>query len=303
MDQKKDEVTAERKIVVGFSQIGAESEWRTINTESIKEAAKKESITLKFSDAQQKQENQVKALRAYIAQQVDVIVLAPVVKTGWDIVLREAKSANIPVILLDQSVELTEKSEGKLWVTHIGSDFTEEGRRAAKWVVDNADKLELKGDIDVVELKGTVGSASAIDRKKGWEEVMKDYPNFRIIQSQAGDYTRSRGKEITEMWLKSDKTKFKVLFSHNDDMALGAIQAIEEAGLKPGQDIKIVSIDAVKGAFEAMRAGKLNCTVECNPHLGTQLMKAVKDLTEGKKLPERIFAEEGIFPADDVQKE
>ena len=292
---------AEKKITLGFSQIGAESEWRTANSQSIKDAAKEAGIDLKFSDAQQKQENQIKAIRSFIAQRVDVIAFSPVVETGWEPVLREAKAAKIPVILSDRAVDVKDDS---LWVSFMGSDFVEEGRRAAKWLMDYAPVKELaaKGDVNIVELQGTVGSAPAIDRKKGFEETIKADPKFKITRSQTGDFTRAKGKEVMEAFLKADKN-IHVLYAHNDDMAIGAIQAIEEAGMKPGKDIVIVSIDAVKGAFEAMMAGKLNCTVECSPLLGPQLMKAVKDLKAGKTLPKRIVTEEGVFPAEVAAKE
>jgi simple sugar transport system substrate-binding protein len=293
---------AKDKITLGFSQIGAESEWRTANTQSIKDAAAKEGIDLKFSDAQQKQENQIKAIRSFIAQKVDVIAFSPVVETGWEPVLREAKAAKIPVILSDRAVDVKDDS---LWVSFMGSDFVEEGRRAANWLVGYAPvkALSAKGDVIIVELQGTVGSAPAIDRKKGFEEVLKAYPNFKVIRSQTGDFTRAKGKEVMEAFLKAEGKKINVLYAHNDDMAIGAIQAIEEAGLKPGKDIVIVSIDAVKGAFEAMMAGKLNCSVECSPLLGPQLMKAVKDLMAGKALPKRIVTEEGVFPMEVAAKE
>ncbi|HEX9409809.1 MAG TPA: ABC transporter substrate-binding protein [Methylomirabilota bacterium] len=293
---------ADKKIVLGFSQIGAESEWRTANTKSIKDSATKADITLKFSDAQQKQENQIKAIRSFIAQKVDVIAFSPVVETGWEPVLREAKAAKIPVILSDRSVDVKDDS---LWVAFMGSDFVEEGRRAAKWLVDYPPVKDLaaKGDVNIVELQGTVGSAPAIDRKAGFEQTLKNYPNFKIIRSQTGDFTRAKGKEVMEAFLKAEGNKINVLYAHNDDMAIGAIQAIEEAGLKPGKDIVIVSIDAVKGAFEAMMAGKLNATIECSPLLGPQLMKAVKDLKAGKTLPKRIVTEEGVFPQEVAAKE
>ncbi len=292
---------ADKKITLGFSQIGAESEWRTANSQSIKDAAKEAGINLKFSDAQQKQENQIKAIRSFIAQKVDVIAFSPVVETGWEPVLREAKAAKIPVILSDRAVDVKDDS---LWVSFMGSDFVEEGRRAAKWLLDYgpAKELAAKGDVNIVELQGTVGSAPAIDRKKGFEEVIKTNPKFKITRSQTGDFTRAKGKEVMEAFLKADKN-IQVLYAHNDDMAIGAIQAIEEAGLKPGKDIIIVSIDAVKGAFEAMMAGKLNCSVECSPLLGPQLMKAVKDLVAGKEIPKRIVTEEGVFPAEVAAKE
>jgi simple sugar transport system substrate-binding protein len=293
--------TTKKKIVLGFAQIGAESEWRTANTKSIKEAAKKEGIILKFVDCQQKQENQIKAIRSFIAQRVDVIAFSPVVETGWDTVLKEAKDAGIPVILVDRTVKV---SDPNLYVCWIGSDFVEEGRKAARWLVDYmTNKLKRKGTINIAELVGTVGSAPAIDRAKGFREIISKYPNFKIIASQSGDFTRAKGKEVMEAWLKTDlKNKINVLFAHNDDMALGAIQAIEEAGLKPGKDIIIVSIDAVKGAFEAMIAGKLNCTVECSPLSGPLLMKTVKDLMAGKKVPKKQYVPEGVYPAEVAKK-
>jgi galactofuranose transport system substrate-binding protein len=289
---------ADKKITLGFAQIGAESEWRTANTKSIKEAAEQAGINLKFSDAQQKQENQIKAIRSFIAQKVDVIAFSPVVETGWEPVLREAKAAKIPVILTDRAVNAKDDT---LWVTFMGSDFVEEGKRAANWLVEKT--KDNAGPINIVELQGTVGSAPAIDRKKGFEEIIKDKPKFKIIRSQTGDFTRAKGKEVMEAFLKAEGKKINVLFAHNDDMAIGAIQAIEEAGLKPGKDILIVSIDAVKGAFQAMMAGKLNVSVECSPLLGPQLMSAVKDLVAGKTLPKRIVTNESVFPAEVAAKE
>jgi ABC-type sugar transport system substrate-binding protein len=291
-------VRADKKITLGFSQIGAESEWRTANTKSIKEAAAASGVNLKFSDAQQKQENQIKAIRSFIAQKVDVIAFSPVVETGWEPVLREAKAAKIPVILTDRAVNVKDDS---LWVSFMGSDFVEEGKRAANWLVDKT--KDNPGPINIVELQGTVGSAPAIDRKKGFEEIIKDKPKFKVIRSQTGDFTRAKGKEVMEAFLKAEGKKINVLFAHNDDMAIGAIQAIEEAGMKPGKDILIVSIDGVKGAFEAMMAGKLNVSVECSPLLGPQLMSAVKDLMAGKQLPKRIVTQEGVFPQETAAKE
>jgi simple sugar transport system substrate-binding protein len=289
---------ADKKLVLGFAQVGAESEWRSANTQSIKQSAKDAGITLKFSDAQQKQENQIKAIRSYIAQKVDVIAFAPVVESGWDTVLQEAKAAKIPVILTDRTIDSKDPS---LYVTMIGSDFLEEGRKAGRWLVDKY--KNVPGDVNIVELQGTVGSAPAIDRKKGFEEIIKADPRFKIIRSQTGDFTRAKGKEVMEAFLKAEGRKINVLYAHNDDMAIGAIQAIEAAGLKPGKDITIVSVDGVKGAFEAMMAGKLNVTVECSPLLGPQLMQAVKDVVAGKPLPKRIVTQESIYPMDVAAKE
>jgi simple sugar transport system substrate-binding protein len=285
------------EIVLGFSQIGAESEWRTANTQSIRSAAAAAGIRLKFSDAQQKQENQIKALRSFIAQRVNVIAFSPVVETGWETVLREAKAAKIPVILTDRAVDVTDDS---LYVTFMGSDFVEEGRKAGRWLLENT--KDRPGDINIVELQGTVGSAPANDRKRGFQEIIATHPRYKIIRSQTGDFTRARGKEVMEAFLKAEGKRINVLYAHNDDMAIGAIQAIEEAGLAPGKDILIISVDGVKGAFEAMIAGKLNVTVECSPLLGPQLMQAVKDVVAGKPLPKRIVTQEGIFPMETARE-
>lgn len=276
------------KLRVGFSQIGAESDWRRANTESIKSEAEKRGIDLVFADAQQKQENQIKAIRSFIQQKVDVIAFSPVVETGWEPVLKEVKQAGIPVILTDRAVDV---SDPNLYVTFIGADFVEEGRRAANWVVK-----ATGGKAMIAELQGTPGSAPAIDRKKGFEEVIKAHPDLKILKSQSGEFTRAKGKEVMETFLKSsDGAQINVLYAHNDDMALGAIQAIEEAGKKPGVDIKIVSIDGVRAAFEAMIAGKLNCTVECNPLLGPQLFDAVEALMAKKPVEKRIVTKESVF--------
>jgi simple sugar transport system substrate-binding protein len=289
---------AQKPIVLGFAQVGAESEWRTANTESIKSSAKEAGIDLKFSDAQQKQENQIKAIRSYIAQRVDVIAFSPVVETGWETVLVEAKNAKIPVVLTDRAIS---SKDDTLYVTFIGSDFTEEGRKAGRWLVEKT--KDTPGPINIVELQGTVGSAPAIDRKKGFEEIIKSDPKYKIIRSQTGDFTRAKGKEVMEAFLKAEGKKINVLYAHNDDMAIGAIQAIEEAGLKPGKDIIIISVDGVKGAFEAMMAGKLNVSVECSPLLGPQLMSVVKDIKAGKPVPKRIVTQESIFPMEVAAKE
>ena len=276
------------KIQVGFSQVGAESDWRKASTESIKEAAKLKNINLTFSDAQQTQDNQIKAIRNFITKGVDVISFSPVVATGFEDVLKEAKEAEIPVVLFDRAVEV---SEPDLYVSFIGSDFVEEGRRAGRWVAAN-----LNGKANVAELVGTVGSAPAIDRKKGFEEIIKDYPDIKIIKSQSGDFTRAKGKEVMESFLKSPEAdQIQVLFAHNDDMALGAIQAIEEAGKKPGKDIVIISIDGVKTMFEAINEGKANCTVECNPLIGPQLFDVVEKIHAGETVPARIPSQEGVY--------
>lgn len=279
---------ATKPIRVGFAQIGAESDWRKANTDSIRSEAERRGIDLTFSDAQQKQDNQIKALRNFIAQGVDVIAFSPVVETGWEPVLREIKAAGIPVVLTDRAVEVTDES---LFVTFIGADFVEEGRQAAKWLVE-----ATGGKAVVAELQGTPGSAPAIDRKRGFEEVIREHPGISIVKSQSGEFTRAKGREVMETFLKSPEgATITALYAHNDDMAIGAIEAIKAAGRTPGVDIKVVSIDAVKAAFEAMVAGELNCTVECSPLLGPQLFDAVQAVIDGKELPRRIVTPAKVY--------
>lgn len=280
-----------KPITLGFSQVGAESAWRTANTVSVKAAAKDAGINLKFSDAQQKQENQIRAIRSFIAQKVDVIAFSPVVESGWEPVLEEAKRAKIPVVLTDRAIDVKDPS---LYVTMIGSDFMEEGRRAGHWLEERY-KNE-PGPINIAELQGTVGSAPANDRHAGLMEVLKSDPKFKVIASQSGDFTLAGGKQVMEAFAKTYGKKINVVYAHNDDMALGAIQAMEEAGIKPGKDVTVVSFDATKGGFQAMVDGKINVDVECSPLLGPQLMAAVKDIAAGKQVPRRIVTDEGIFP-------
>jgi simple sugar transport system substrate-binding protein len=267
------------RLVVGFSQIGAESAWRTAETRSIQVEAEKRGIDLRFNDAQQRQENQIRALRGFIAQGVDYIVLAPVVATGWEPVLREAQRANIPVILADRSIDVSDDS---LFLTLVSPDMVEEGRVAARFLVG-----ALDGKANIAELVGTTGSSPAIDRGRGFRDELAQHPEMKVFRSQSGAFTRAGGREVMEAFLRRGDT-FDALFAHNDDMALGAIQAIEDAGLRPGQDIVIVSIDGVRSAFEAMAAGTKNATVECNPLLGPVIFDVIEAHRKGEVPPKRI---------------
>jgi ABC-type sugar transport system substrate-binding protein len=284
-----------KKIVVGFSQIGSESEWRNANTISMQNTFNEDpDVTLIYSDAQQKQENQIKAIRSFIARKVDVILFTALVETGYGPVLAEAQKAKIPVIMIDRDVA---KEDQKYRLTIMGSDFTKEGEKAAEWLGVYLKKQGIddgKKPINIVQLEGTTGSAPAIDRATGFANGMKAHPNWKITRTQTGNFTVDGGKSVMEAFLKSDKT-IQVLYAHNDGMALGAIQAIKEAGLKPGKDIIIVGVDAVKGAFNAMVAGEMNASIECSPLLGPQALQAVKDYMAGKKLPARIWTIEGVF--------
>ncbi len=275
-------------ISVGFSQVGAESGWRAANTKSIQDTLTADNgFDLSFSDAQQKQENQIQAIRSYIAKGVDYIAFSPVVESGWDTVLEEAKQADIPVILTDRAVDTQDTS---LYVTFIGSDFVEEGKRVGEWVSDNLGTEP----INVVELQGTTGSAPAIDRKEGFAEATKDNPNIKVIASETGNFTRAEGKTVMEGFLQA-YPDIDVVYAHNDDMGLGAIEAIEAAGKVPGKDIKIVSIDGVKDGMTALSEGKINYIVECNPLLGPDLADIIKTLHDGGTVEPRIVTQDGAF--------
>lgn len=264
-------------ITVGFSQVGSESGWRTSFSESVKAEAEKRGITLKFSDAQQKQENQIKAVRSFIAQRVDAIVIAPVVETGWQPVLMEAKRARIPVVIVDRNVSVSDQS---LYLTRIAPDFELEGQKAANWLVE-----KTEGQCNVLELQGTVGSSAAIGRMKGFNDVLKQNPGVKIVRSQTAEFTRAKGKEVMESLLKAEGGGKNIcaLWSHNDEMALGAVQAIREAGLKPGEDILVVSVDAVDDALKAIADGTINVSVELSPHLGGPAFDVIEEHRNGKK--------------------
>ncbi|TQM11690.1 ABC transporter substrate-binding protein [Pseudonocardia kunmingensis] len=279
-------------LTLGFSQVGAESGWRTANTKSVQDSAAAAGIELQFSDAQQKQENQIKAIRSFIQQRVDVIAFSPVVESGWDTVLMEAKRANIPVILTDRSVDSADTS---LYATFLGSDFIEEGRKAGQWLLEQT--AGATEPVNIVELQGTTGSAPAIDRQEGFAEVIAQNPNLTVIASQTGDFTRSGGRQVMEAFLKSHPD-IDVLYAHNDDMGLGAIEAIEAAGKVPGQDIQIITVDAVKDGMQALADGKINYIVECNPLLGPQLMDLVQKVAAGEEVPARVVTEETTFDTE-----
>jgi simple sugar transport system substrate-binding protein len=280
-------------LIVGYAQLGAESEWRVANTISIKETAEQLGVELRFLDAQQKQENQIEAIRKFIVQRVDVIGLSPIVETGWEEVFLEARAAGIPIILVDRRAAVPED----LYVTYLGSDFLEEGRNAARVMADLVD-----GKARIVELVGTVGSAPANDRYAGFREILREHPGMVIVDSASGDFTRARGREVMAAFLKKHGSAITAVYAHNDDMALGAIQAIEEYGLRPGVDIKIVSVDAARGAFEAMIAGKLNATVECNPLLGQQFFELALKVVNGESVPKWVPSIETIFFPENAEE-
>lgn len=279
--------SAEETISIGFSQVGAESGWRAANTKSIQDTLTEENgFDLSFSDAQQKQENQIQALRSYIQQGVDVLAFSPVVETGWDAVLEEAKAADIPVILTDRAVDSDDDS---LYESFIGSDFVLEGEMAGEWAAEQYDGEGFQ----VVELQGTTGAAPAIDRKEGFASAIEG-TDLEIIDSQTGNFTRTEGKQVMEGFLQK-YDDIDLVFAHNDDMGLGAIEAIEAAGMVPGEDIQIITIDAVKDGMQALADGKINYIVECNPLLGPDLAEVAKKVIAGEEVEKRIVVKDEAF--------
>lgn len=268
-------------LTIGFSQIGSESAWRTAFSDAIQEEAEARGINLLFSDAQQEQENQIAAMRAWIAQgDVDAIILAPVVSSGWDEVLTEAQDAEIPVIIVDRNVD----SDPSLFVTRVSSDFVHEGRLAASWLVQ-----ATSGQCSIVELQGTVGSAAATDRQAGFNEVIALFPGMEITRSETGNFVRAEGKAVMESFLSAgDPAEICAVWAHNDDMAIGAIEAIKEAGLVPGTDILVVSVDAIPDIFDSIDAGEANATVELSPFMGGPAFDAVVATLAGEELPKQI---------------
>jgi ABC-type sugar transport system substrate-binding protein len=289
---------AQTKLTVGFSQVGSESGWRAAETKVSKIEAEKRGVDLRVSDAQQKQENQIRAVRSFIAQGVDAIFIAPVVATGWDAVLKEAKDAKIPVVLLDRSIDTKDDT---LYLTAVTSDTVYEGKVAGEWLAK-----ETGGKCNVVELQGTVGSSPAINRKKGFDQVVAANPGMKIVRSQSGDFTRTKGKEVMESFLKAEGGGKNIcaVYAHNDDMAIGAIQAIKEAGLKPGKDIKVVSIDAVPDIFKAMAEGEANVTVELTPNMAGPALDALLAYKKNGTVPKKwIQTESKVYTPETAQAE
>ncbi len=275
-------------LTIGFSQIGSESAWRTAFTEAVQAEAEARGINLLFSDAQQSQENQIAAMRAWLAQgDVDAIILAPVIESGWDDVLQEAADAGVPVVIVDRNVD----SDPSLYVTRVSSDFVHEGRLAAAWLAQ-----ATSGKCNIVELYGTVGSAAAEDRHTGFLDVIGLFPDMQIIQSETGDFVRTNGKQVMESILSSeDPSNICALFAHNDDMAIGAIEAMKEAGVAPAKDILIVSVDSIPDIYDALDAGETNATVELSPFMGGPAFDAVVAYLNGEDVPKWIPVGGGLY--------
>lgn len=277
------------KLTVGFAQIKEDSPWRTTETNSVQQEAKRLGIDLKLSVTEQA--GQIAAIRDFIAQGVDGILLAPQTRSGWDEVLREAKDAGIPVVLLDRGVDAPED----LWVTQISSDFAFEGREAGKWVAE-----KLNGTGKVAELFGDPAADPAILRSEGFMEIMAKYPGIEIVESKTGEWSQDKGRQVVEAWLAAG-VEFDVIYAHNDGMALGAIDALKAAGKDPGDDVLIISVDAIKAAFEAIARGDMNATVECSPLLGPLGFEAIQKAINGEKVDKYIINPDGLYDQDNYK--
>ena len=292
--------TEEKKVLtVGYAQVGAESDWRLANTESFKKTFTAENgYKLIFDDAQQKQENQIKAIRNFIQQDVDYIVVAPVVETGWETVLKEAKDAVIPVILSDRQMSVSDES---LYLCWVGGNFLKEGRDSVIWLENYLKKIGRENDeLKIVDLQGTIGASAQIGRTQGIEEGIAKHSNWELVAQQSGDFTQKGGQEVMESILKSTP-KIDVVFAENDNMAWGAVDAIRAAGKEPGKDIIIICFDAVKETFNRMISGEINCAVECNPLHGPRVDEIIKDLQAGKKVDKIQYVVEEVFDEENAK--
>ena len=279
-------------VVVGFSQLGAESSWRIANTESMEKAAKEAGFGLMMENANQKQEKQIDAIRSFIAYQVDVIVFSPIVENGWDNVLNEAKKAGIPVILMDRMIETPDDS---LYASYVGADFYAEGKKAGEYLIRKADALGVD-HLNIAEICGTKDSTPMRDRKAGFMDAIAGDSRFTVIASVDGDFLRSKGEECAlDLLNRFGKDCIDVIYSHNDSMTLGVLDILEQKGIQPGKDILLITVDGEKEAVDALKNGKINCVVQCTPKLGPAAMALVKSLTSGQKVSKVTHPEEGVF--------
>ena len=290
--QEKKEEKQEDALLLGFSQLGSESGWRVGNTKSVQEAAEAAGVRLMFENANQSQEKQITALRSFIAYRVDVIAFSPIVEEGWDNVLREARDAGIPVIIADRRIRTDDET---LYASHIGSDFYSEGVKAGEYLLQKLSTLPPETTLNVVELTGTQDSSPMLLRSAGFRDTVEKEPRIRLLDSVSGDFMISKGKERTRLLLEKYGADFDVLFSHNDAMMYGALEAIEEYGMAPGKDVILISVDGEQKAIDLLKEGKVNCVVECTPMLGDTIMRAARELKEGKAVEREIYSQERAF--------
>lgn len=284
-----------KPLTIGFAQVGSESAWRKAFTAATLEEAKKRGINLIFVDSENSQEKEIAALRSFIEQKVDAIILAPVVETGWDEVLKEIQAAKIPLVVIDRNVT----ADPSFYVTRVSSDFVFEGRLAAAWLAQ-----ATAGKCNIIELEGSIGSSAARDRQIGFNEVLKLFPNMQIVITESGDFQRDTGHDVMESILQTeDVSDICAVWSHNDDMAIGAIEAMKAYGIKPGKDIKVVSVDAIPDIFKSMMDGDSNATIELSPYMAGPAFDAINDYLAGKTVPKWVPVTGGIYLPDTAAEE
>ncbi len=293
--------TKENLIKIGFCQVGAESGWRNAHTNSMKDMFTKENgYQLDFVDANGDQAKQIEAIKTFIKNKVQAIVLAPVVETGWDDALKEAKSANIPVVIVDRMIKTNDDSLYACWV---GSNFKAEGENSIDWLVKYMDSKGKGSDNhNVVMLQGTMGASAEIGRTEGVHEGLSKHPNYKIVFEKSGNFTKEEGKQVMEEYLKTSKD-FDILISQNDDMTFGAIEALKEAGLNPGTDVTIISFDGVKDAFQAMINGEINADIECNPLQGPFVSELIQKILAKENIEKIQYMYESVYDASVAQQE
>lgn len=301
----QDDLAAENEdyIVVGYCQVGSESDWRLASTESFREAfSSDQGYYLIYEDAQNKQENQLKAIRNFILQEVDYIILDPIVETGWDAVLQEAKDADIPVIVADRQVNVQDED---LYCCWVGSDFVREGYRAGEWLdIYLNEQGRSEENIQIVTLLGTLDSSAQIGRSKGFDQAMEEHQNWTMLEEESADFTQAKAREVMDDIL-SRREDIDVVVCQNDNMAFGAVEAIQNAGRTcgPAGDIIIISFDGVQAALRAMMEGEINVTFECNPHIGPLVSEIIQKLERGEEVEKIQYVEENYFDASmDLEK-
>lgn len=289
-------------IVVGYSQLGSESVWRTAHTNSIEEALSEENgFFLQLKNARQKQENQIKAIRSFISQRVDYIAFSPIMEDGWETVLLEAREAGIPVIVVDRAISARDSD---LYTTWIGTDSYWEGEQAGRWLEENLKKrFEAYEDINIVVLQGTIGSTSQLGRSMGFDIVAEEHDNWHILKQESGDFTTARGKEVMQKFIRQ-YDDIDVLVSQNDDMTFGAIEALKESGryIGFGDDIRIISFDGGRAALELVKKGEIDVDIECNPNQGEMLIEVIRMLEKGIAVEKEYIVEDKIFTKDNVDE-
>lgn len=302
IDEENTHQEDEDLIVVGFSQLGSESGWRTAHTDSVQNSLSQENgYFLIYNNARQRKENQFKAIRSFISQRVDYIVFSPVTEDGWETVLSEARDAGIPVIQVDRKVSVNDDS---LYTTWIGTNAREEGEKAGIWLEDYLRKnRRTNEEINIVVLQGTIGSTAQLGRTMGFDSIADKHSNWHILEQKSGDFTTAKGKEVMQEMLRRYED-IDVVVSQNDDMTFGAIEAMQEANVSFGENgkITVISFDAVHEALEMVQNGKINVDIECNPVQGEYIRDVIEMIEEGKEVEKSYIVEENVFTRDNVDK-